>query len=177
MKSWLALLVAGLLALFGQGVAGLFVSARFVPDLALLLVVGAAIWLRSPAAGVLLAAALGYATDCLSGSLLGQHMLLAVGAYGVARAAATRLNLRGPLPQAVFVTCLAALHALALDTLVAFVSPQVASRVAFSDALVHALVCGVAAPFVIDLVARLLASLGEDEGQRPLRLAPRALSR
>jgi rod shape-determining protein MreD len=176
-KPWLALLCLGALALFGQGVLALWVPARFLPDLGLLLVVAAAIGLRSAAGGVLFAAWLGYATDCLSGSLLGQQMLLSIATYGVARAAATRLSLRGPLPQAVFVTVLAAAHAAALGALVAFVSPQVSARVGVSDALVHAAVTGIAAPLVIEAVVRLLARLGEDEGQRPLRLAPRALAR
>jgi rod shape-determining protein MreD len=176
-KSWLTLVLLGGLALFAQGVAASWVPARYLPDLGLLLVVAAAIGLRSPTAGLLFAALLGYAMDCLSGSLLGQHMLLSVAAYGAARVAATRLNLRGPLPQAVFVSFLAAAHAAALGVLVAFVSPLVAARIGVADALVHALCTGVAAPFVSEAVVRLLGRLGEDEGQRPLRLAPRALAR
>lgn len=175
MKSWLALVLLGSLALFGQGVAAQWLPARLLPDLGLLLVVSAAIGLRSTAAGLLFAAFLGYATDCLSGALLGQHMLLSMASYGVARAGTSRLNLRGPLPQAVFVTFLAAAHAAALGALLAFVSPLVSSRIVVSDALVHALITGVAAPIVSEAVVRLLARLGEDESQRPLRLAPRAL--
>jgi rod shape-determining protein MreD len=176
-KPWLALLCLGALGLFAQGVVALWVPARFLPDLGLLLVVATAIGLRSAAAGVLFAAWLGYATDCLSGALLGQNMLLSIATYGVARAAATRLSLRGALPQAVFVTFLAAAHAAALGVLVAFVSPQVSARVTFSHALVHSVISGIAAPLVIEAVVRLLARLGEDEGQRPLRLASRALAR
>ena len=122
-------------------------------------------------------ALLGYATDCLSGALLGQHMLLAVASFGVARVAATQLNLRGPLPQATFVTFLVAGHAAALWMLTAFFSGSTGSSLAaFSELLPHALVTGVAAPFVTEGVVRLLGHLGEDDGQRPLRLAPRALS-
>jgi len=174
-RSWLALVLLGSLAIFGQGVAAQWLPPRLLPDLGLLLVVGAAIGLRSTAGGLLYAAFLGYATDCLSGALLGQHMLLSVASYGAARAGASRLNLRGPLPQAVFATFLAAAHAAALGALLAFVSPLVSSRIVVSDALVHALITGVAAPIVSEAVVRLLARLGEDESQRPLRLASRAL--
>lgn len=176
MKPSLALAVLGGLAVFGQGVAALWVPARLLPDLGLLLVVAAAIGLRSTAGGLLFAALLGYVTDCLSGALLGQHMLLSVASYGAARVGATRLNLRGPLPQAVFVTFLAGAHAAALGALLAYVSPLVSSRIVVSDALVHALVTGVAALVVTEAVVRLLARLGEDESRRPLRLASRALS-
>ena len=111
MKAPLALVVMGLLALFAKGVAALFVPTYWIPDLGLLLVVAGAIGLRSTATGVLIAALLGYATDCLSGSLLGQHMLLSIGAFAAARVAASQLNLRGPIPQATFVLVLAAVHA------------------------------------------------------------------
>jgi len=156
-------------------VAANWLPARYLPDLGLLLVVAASIGLRSTSGGVLFAALLGYATDCVSGALLGQHMLLSVAAYGTARVAATRLNLRGALPMMVFVSFLAAAHAAALGALMAFVTPLASSRIDVSDALVHALASGLAAPLVSEGVVRLLGSLGEDEGQRPLRLASRAL--
>ena len=177
MKPALALGCLAALALLGQGVAALWVPARLVPDVGLLLVVGAAIGLRSAPAGVLFSALLGYATDCLSGALLGQHMLLALAAYGVARSGATRLNLRGPLPLAIFVTVLTVTHAFALWVLAAFVAgPLGFAPMAPSQVLAHGLVTGIAAPFVTELVARLLAWLGDDEGQRPLRLEPRTLA-
>ena len=82
------------------------------------------------------------------------------------------------LPQIVFVTFLSLAHALALWALIAFVSgPFVSPRLVVSDALVHALASGIAAPVVTEAVVRLLGRLGEDEGQRPLRLASRALAR
>jgi fatty acid desaturase len=93
----------------------------------------------------------------------------------VARTSATQLNLRGSLPQATFVAVLAAAHAGALWALVAFFSGGGTPLLALSDLLPHALVSGLAAPFVIGGVVRLLAWLGEDDGQRPLRLEPRAL--
>lgn len=177
MKAGVALGLIGLMGLYAQGVASLSLPARFLPDLGLLLIVAVAIGLRSAGGGLILAALLGYATDCLSGSLLGQHMLLAVAAFGVARVAATQLNLRGPLPQATFVTFLVAAHAVALFALTAFFSGSLSSPfAAVSELLPHALVSGIAAPLVSEGVVRLLGRLGEDDGQRPLRLEARALS-
>jgi rod shape-determining protein MreD len=176
-KAGLSLVAVGLLALLAQGVAAFFVPARLLPDLGLLVVFASAVSLRSTSGGVLLAALLGYTTDCLAGSLLGQHMLLSMAAYGAARAGATRLNLRGPLPQAIFAAFLASAHAAALWALVAFFDGWLGPPLALLAELApHALVTGLAAPFVTEGVARLLAALGEDEGGRPLRLEPRALA-
>ncbi len=177
MKAPLALVLIGLVALFAQGVAALFVAPTWIPNLGLLLVVAGAIGLRSPASGVLVSGLLGYATDCLSGSLLGQHMLLSLGAFGAARVAATQLNLCGPIPQATFVAFLAGAHAGALWALSAFFGGSLGPPLlSFSELLTHALVSALAAPLVIELVVRTLAHLSGDDGQRTLRLEPRTLT-
>lgn len=177
MKAPLALALLGLIALFAQGVAALFLPTEWIPDLGLLFLVAGAIGLRSPTTGVLIAALLGFSTDCLSGSLLGQHMLLSLAAFGVARVAASQLNLRGPLPLATFVGVLAAGRAGALWALFAFFSGSLGSPLpSLADLLPHALASALAAPLVIEPVVRLLAYLGGEDGQRPLRLEPRTLS-
>ncbi len=177
MKAPLALVLMGLLALFAQGVAALFLPPQWIPNLGLLLVVAGAIGLRSTTAGVLTAALLGYATDCLSGSLLGQHMLLSLGAFAAARVAATQLNLRGPIPQATFVAVLAAAHAGALWALSAFFSGSLGSPLlSLAELLPYAFASALAAPLVIEVVVRTLAYLSGDDGQRTLRLEPRTLS-
>ena len=78
---------------------------------------------RSPVGGVCVAAAIGFATDLLSGSLLGQHALLRLAAYAAARVGSRHLNLRGALPQVAFVAGLTAANALALALLTSFFSP------------------------------------------------------
>jgi hypothetical protein len=84
-KRGLALLALGLLALVLQAAAASVLPPAWVPDLCLLVVMGIGIALRSLPVGIVLAAALGYATDLLSGSLLGEHALLRMAGYGAAR--------------------------------------------------------------------------------------------
>jgi rod shape-determining protein MreD len=178
LKQTLVLLVVGATALMVQGAVALVLPARFVPDFGFLLVVAIALCVRSAASGVVLAALLGYATDLLSGSLLGQHALLRMGAYGAARFGSARLNLRGPLPQALFVALLSVAHAGVLWGLVAFFAPGIGSPlVTLRELLPHALLNALAAPLVSQGIAALLARLGDDEAaQRPMRLEPRSFA-
>jgi len=177
-KQFLVLLVLGVLALMVQGVVTQLLPAHLVPDFGLLLVVAIALCLRGAASGVVLAALIGYTTDLLSGSLLGQHVLLRMAAYGIARFGSARLNLRGALPQALFVGLLSIAHALGLWGLFAFFAPDLGSPLlTLRDLLPQALVNAVAAPFVTQGIGALLERLGDDEGsQRPVRLEPRTLS-
>jgi rod shape-determining protein MreD len=177
-KQGLVLLALGVVALMVQGVVTQVLPAHLVPDFGLLLVVAIALCLRGAASGVVLAALLGYATDLLSGSLLGQHALLRMAAYGVARFGSARLNLRGPLPQALFVGLLSAAHAVGLWGLFAFFAADTGSSLlTLRELLIQALVNGIAAPFVTQGIGALLDRLGDDEaGQRPIRLEPRTLS-
>jgi rod shape-determining protein MreD len=178
LKPFLVLLTLGLLALMLQGTAALMVPASFVPDLGLLVVVAAAIHLRSVATGVLLAVVLGYATDMLSASLLGEHALLRLATYGAARFASARLNLRGPLPQALFVAILCVAYALGLWGLVAAFTPELGTPLVMAGSLLpYALVNGFVAPFTTHGVGALLTRLGDDEGgNRVVRLEPRSFS-
>jgi len=177
-KQGLVLLALGVVALMVQGVVTQVLPAQLVPDFGLLLVVAIAVCLRGAASGVVLAALLGYATDLLSGSLLGQHALLRMAAYGVARFGSARLNLRGPLPQALFVGLLSVAHAVGLWGLFAFFAADSGTPLlTLRELLLHALVNGIAGPFVTQGVGALLGRLGDDEAsQRPLRLEPRSLS-
>jgi rod shape-determining protein MreD len=175
-KHGLVLLGLGLLALVVQGAAALLLPAHWVPDFGLLLAVAIALSVRGPVVGVLLAAALGFAADLLSGTLLGQHALLRLAAYGAARFGSRRLNLRGALPQAVFVALLSVAHTGALLGLAAFFLPgDVPPLVAVHALAAHALVNAVAAPLVTAVVAKLAAHLEGDDATRSLRLAPRTL--
>jgi rod shape-determining protein MreD len=177
-KQGLVLMALGVVALMMQGVVAQVLPAQWVPDFGLLLVVAIALCLRGAASGVVLAALLGYTTDLLSGSLLGQHALLRMAAYGVARFGSARLNLRGPLPQALFVGLLSVAHAVGLWGLFAFFAADTGSSLlTLRELLAHALANGIAAPFVSQGVGALLDRLGDDEAsQRPIRLEPRTLS-
>jgi rod shape-determining protein MreD len=175
MKRGALLLVVGVLALLFQGAVAAEIPARFVPDLGLLMVVAFGVSLRSGVGGVTLAALLGFVTDLLSGSLLGQHALLRMAALAATRLFSGRLNLRGPLPQLIFVTALSVGDAFALWALAAFFSPEALPGPGIRNGLLaHALINGLCAPFVIAATGRLLNLAGREEaGQRLMRLEPR----
>jgi rod shape-determining protein MreD len=178
LKRGLVLFALGILALMIQGALASVVPVRFLPDLGLLLVFGVALAVRNPLAGVGLAAGIGYATDLLSGGLLGQHVLLRMAAYGAARVGGARLNLRGALPRAVFVFFLTIGHALCLWLLVAFFVPVASGGLVGPGAILsQALVNALLAPLATELVSMLSGWLSEDEASRPMRLEPRSFVR
>lgn len=169
MKRALALLLLGVLATMLQGAVATFAPPLLVPDLGLLMVFAIGFCWRSAAGGVLLAATLGYVADLLSGSLLGQHALLRVLAFGAARLGSRHLNLRGPLPQVVFVAALTSLHALLLATLTSFFAGGVGpGSMAPGDLVAHSLVNALCAPVVAGLTARVVSRLGDEDSARRL---------
>jgi rod shape-determining protein MreD len=173
-KRALVLLGLALLALVVQSAAARTLAPRWCPDLGLLVVVGLGLALRSAVTGVVLSAAVGYLCDLLSGSLLGQHTLLRMAAFGVARVGSRKLNLRGAMPLAAFSAALAAGNVLALWALAAFFAAGTAPPPPPSgDFLAQALVNGILAPPVAAVVARVCQALGRDEeGARLMPLEP-----
>jgi cell shape-determining protein MreD len=177
-KCALALILLGALVTMAQGAAAAFLPPGWCPDLGLLLVVATALAWRSAAGGVVVAGTLGYVADLLSGTLLGQQALLRVVAYGMARFGSGQLNLRGVLPQMVFVALLTPGHAVALAVTTAFFAPDVQFVLpAAGPLLAHALANGLCAPLVIAGVGRLVGLLVPEEGgRRLLRLEPRSFA-
>ena len=175
MKRVLGLLGLGAVALTLQGAVASFLPPRFCPDLGFLLVVALGLCWRSAVGGVCVAGAIGYTTDLLSGSLLGQHALLRLAAYAVARFGNRHLNLRGALPQMVFVAVLTCANAFAMALLTSFFSPGTGvGMVAVRELLPQAVANALFAPPVALATARAVARLGdEDGGQRVLPLARR----
>ncbi len=174
MKRELVLAGLSLLVLIAQAAVGRVVAPEWCPDLGLLIVVGFGLSVRSAASGVALAAFVGYLTDLLSGSLLGQHMLLRMAAFAAARMGCRRLNLRGPVPLAIFAAGLSTAHGLALWALVSFFasgSPPPWPPV--GDFVAQAVVNGLLAPLVAAGVARVYQALGDEEGTKLMRLEPR----
>ena len=102
MRGALAIVGLGVVALFVQGAAARFVPAALVPDLAFAVIIVSGLGLGS-AAGLIVAAVIGYAADLSSGTLLGVHALLGVAVFGLARVANQRVDLRRALPL-LFVT-------------------------------------------------------------------------
>lgn len=167
MRRALVLFAAGLLGLLFQSSLAVVLPAPFCPDLGLLVVVAIGLYWQPLPSGFLLATALGYASDVLSGSLLGQHGLLRLLSFAAARLGGRQLNLRGVLPLAMFVAGLTVVYASVLHVLLAFFTgaPVLAgSRI--GGVLIHALVNGLAAPIVAVGVERLCSWSAEDDGAR-----------
>jgi len=176
-KVGLVLIGLGLLGMMAHSVAALVVPARFLPDVGMILVVAVALSVRSPVIGVLFSVLLGYTTDLLSGTLLGQHVLLRLGAYGATRVLSARLNLHGPLPLALFVLILSVIHAGALWALGSFFLPGgVVAPDVLRDLAPHALANALLAPGVTALVAAIVRRLEDDDTGRSLRLETREIS-
>lgn len=174
MKRALALAGLAFAALVVQAGAARVVPAPWCPDLGLLIVVGFGLSLRRAATGLLLSALVGYLSDLLSGSLLGQHMLLRMVAFGAARIGSRRFNLRGPVPLAIFSAGLCAANGLGTWALAAFFAPGQAPPIPpAADFAAQALLAGLLAPVAVAVVSRICQALGDEEGARLMRLEPR----
>ena len=123
----------------------------------------------------LLSAALGFIADLLSGSLLGQHTLLRIFAFGAARACSQQLNLRGVIPRATFVIALTVVTTLGSGVLTSFFAagPGVDGEM-LRELVPHALINGAFAPLGVWFVERISNWLSEvDAGHQLLQLRPR----
>jgi cell shape-determining protein MreD len=166
------LFVAGIAALIVQGGLAVAVPPPFCPDLGLLVVIAIGLFWEPLPSGFALAAGLGYATDVLSGSLLGQHALLRLLSFTAARLGGRQLNLRGPLPLALFAAGLTVAYAVALQGVLSFFTGAPAAILShLGSTLVHAIVNAIAAPVVAVGVEWLCGWAGDDDTtRRGLRL-------
>jgi rod shape-determining protein MreD len=167
----LVLFSVGLFALVLQGVLAGIVGYPLCPDLGLLVVVAIGLHWDRLSSGFALATCLGYATDVLSGSLLGQHALLRLFSFAAATFGSRQLNLRGAVPLAIFAGGLTLAYGLALHGLGGFFTAGSALPAsAFGRMLAHAAVNSLFAPLVSHGVGWLCAVAGEDDGRRGMRL-------
>lgn len=166
MRGALLLLFLGALALMLQGALATFLPPALCPDLRLLLVIGAALHLGA-ASGLLVTAALGYGTDLLSGALLGQNALLGLLVFAAARAVDGTLELRRPIPTAIFAAVVSPLCGLGLTGLswLFGAGPPLDLHAVLVLGL-QALVNAVCAPFVISAVGEGVGWTGEAEAPR-----------
>ena len=176
MKRVVALAALGLLAPIVQGAVALYLPRATCPDVALLLVIAVGVALRSTAGGVVFVAWIGFVSSQLSGSLQGQHALLWLLAFGLARLISLRVNLQGPFAQMALAAVLTLASAFGLAALTAFFASGAAPLASGGELLWHTGVNALMAPLVVGLATRLLAKLGGDDGRRVLRLEPRSLS-
>ena len=174
MKRSAALLALGLVGLVAQSALALTFPAWLCPDFVFLVVVALGLGWRNTFAGLSISAFLGYATDLLSGSLLGQHMLLRIATFGAARLGGRGLDLRSALPRVCLTAGLTVVNALALWGLVRFFGRGVGPGfVPVGELLGHALINGAFIVPVAAAVDTLVKTLGDEEGQRLMRLEPR----
>jgi rod shape-determining protein MreD len=176
LKRVVALVLLGLLIPMIQGAVAGFLPRGTCPDVGLLLVLALGVSLRSTAAGVALAAWIGFVTDQLSGSLLGQSTLLWLLAFGAARLTSQHVNLRGPLTQMALAGGVTLGSAFGVSALTAFFTPELAPLSTPAELFWQTAVNAIMAPLVLGLAARLFARLGDDDGRRVIRLEPRSYS-
>jgi rod shape-determining protein MreD len=174
-KRFVVLAGLGLLVPIFQGAVAAFLPRGVCPDLGLLLVIALGVALRSTATGLAVSAWLGFVSDLLSGALLGQHALLRVLAFGVARLTSSHMNLQGPFTQMGLAAGLTLASALGMLALTAFFDAGTALVFPAAPLFWHTAVNALCAPFVMGIAVRGLAKL-EDDGRRPLRLEPRSFS-
>ena len=176
MRRVAALIAFGGLLTMCQGAVAAYLPAGWCPDLGLLLVVGMALAWRSTAGGVLVALLTGYAADLVSGTLLGQHALIRVVAYGLARVFSAQIDLRSALPQMIWVAMLTVTVAALLAASTTFFLPGAGFVLPPLRALaVHAAATGLASPLVTGATRRLVTLLGsEEEARRQLHFEPRS---
>lgn len=173
MKRVLAVLLLGALAPMIQGVAGTFIASRFFPDLSMLWVIGLGLYWRSAGGGAAISTGLGFVVDLLSGALFGQHALLRLLAFGVARVCSRQLNLRGSLPLMTFVLVFSVANAIGSALLTAFfASGHGVDLTILMHLIPHALVNAIFAVPVIRLVGRISSWL-DASARQSLILQPR----
>lgn len=171
MKRVITLLGIGIAALVAQGALATLIAPPWCPDLALLVLIGIGLRWSGIAGGLLVAAFLGYATDLLSGSLLGQHALLDLLVFTATLVATRQLNLRGPWPLAFFAMGMTVIYGLLMLAITGFFVGGVELRLAWiGSQVIHALVTGACAPTVSALVGRASGWADDDPAHRSLGL-------
>lgn len=164
MKSASALFLLGLAALVVQGALARLIPPPWCPDFAWLVVIAMGLRWPSFLPGVLLAVALGYAMDLLSGSLMGQHALLRWVSYLAAALAARQLDLSGGLPAGLFVFGLTLAYGFATTSMLSFfVGLPGVGMGNLGSAAAHGIVNVLAMGPVLGLVERILARFSDEE--------------
>jgi len=166
-KSTLAVLALGLLAIMVQGALARALLPPWCPDLAWLVVVG--IGLRWPGlvSGFVIAALLGFAMDAVSGSLLGQHALLRAVGYLAAAVVARQLDLSGGIPIALLAFALSLAYGFGIvATRSLFLGPESFGVESLALAVAQAFVNMLCAGPVVGLVERIVNRFADEEMTR-----------
>lgn len=173
MRPAIAVLLLGLFLIVLQGSLAHVLPPLLLPDLGLLVVLAAAIFL-GPAEGLLLAAFLGLMSDVLSASLLGEFACVRILEFVLTRAVAGKLDLRRGLPFTVYTMAALPLDAaLVLGLTRLYLGPLPLAPGALLPALERAVPTLVVAAPVARGVRRLIDHLGEARDRREMRLDTR----
>ena len=173
MRSALALLGLGWLAVLVQGGLAHLLPAWLVPDLSLLFTIAAASAL-DPGWGMVVAAGIGLGVDMVSGPLLGEFAFLRLMELALARLVAGQLDLRRGLPLTVFAFALVELDGLAQIGLGRMLLGSFPLQpIELLALLGRGLVTAPLAPWAASLSRRLRESLDETEARRDMRLDTR----
>lgn len=163
----------GVLLLVAQAIWAGSISPVWIPDLSLLAVVAAALVL-GPAEGLIVACLIGFGTDMLSGSLMGQHAFVRVLEFVVVRGFAGQLDLVRFLPQVVTGLGLSAMDAALMAGLgAAFTEVFPLSWTEVGVLMPRALLTAACAPLVGRMAIRVTAWLSDDDTRHEIRLATR----
>jgi rod shape-determining protein MreD len=166
-KRAIVVLLVGYVAVMIQGSVNAFLPPQLTPNFGFLIIIAVGLCWRSAVAGIAIAALLGFTADLLSGSLLGEQALLGMFAFVAARFGSQHLNLRGALPQALFVFAFTGVNAVGVGVLDTFFGVRAGISSMMLHLLpVHALVNAVFAPFVVHGVEALASAFGTEEGGR-----------
>jgi len=173
MRAFTVYFALGLLVLSLQGALAVVVRPPWCPDFGLLVVMTLGLRWRGLASGLCLAALLGFCTDLLSGSLLGQQALLRILVFAAASLASRQLDLRGSFALLLFAFGVCVLDGLCLLALsVFFVGAFSGTLSLLPELFLHAAVNALFAPAALALVVRAAFLAGEDEvGARTLQLS------
>jgi hypothetical protein len=172
-RSALALLVLGWLAVVVQGGLARLLPGWAVPELSLLATLAAAFALE-PGFGLVVAAGIGLGSDMLSGPPLGQLAFLRTWEFALARILAGQLDLRRGLPLVVFAAAVVVADGLAQVGLARLLLGWFPLRPLELLGLTGcALVTAPLAPAAAGLVRRLRERLDEAEARRDMRLHTR----
>lgn len=173
MRRPLLVLGCGLAAVVLQGGLSGMLPAHWVPDFGLLAALAAAL-LLGPAQGLLVAAAVGLASDTLSGALLGQHTCLRLLEFVIVRVVGQKLDLRGPLTLAVASLALALLDVLGMALLTRiFLGGLALPAGEAARLLLRAGMTALAAPAFAGTLRALVERIDASEARREMRLDTR----
>lgn len=171
MRLGVALWSLAVIGLLLQGALATFVPAFLCPDFALVMVLSIGMRWEGFASGAILAALLGFATDLLSGALLGQHALVFLLVFATGQLAARQLNLRSALSLMTTGASVVLAGGLLLVSLSGFSHGGGGGWFGRLDLLSRAAVSALFTPPIYALVQRCAARLNDEEaGPRAQRL-------